>query len=383
MGLALLLCLPIPALAEAPVDTVRQTRLELSQVRDAVKAADPYPGGRRWVGRLDMLTSRVEELGVNRFRWLRKGLVGFAERNQASAVRVLNDLEQRLLAVEDSLTPTGEAPGPGRDEVKGLLRPRDDTGKPAKTPREAAKQPEKRPREKGDDKGEPDKRPKGEFAVRRGDGLIQPGGAGLSPLFWPILAGLLLAVVLLALVLWWRGREGPARPTAPAGEVSVQAPPPAPHEQAPAAFSARPRSWPALAVSRKPHARSITPSCRCCTASNCCAMKSPAPTANMSARCRCRPPRRRDCTSRSPDSRRSSTTCGTATGAVQRAIMPGAANWPKKFARGRCSAKRLHGCCKDKRAWPLSIPKPTTCSNGYLATALRSAAPATHSSIAT
>ncbi len=215
---------------------MRTTRLELSQVRDAVKAADPYPGGGRWVGRLDMLTSRVEELGANRFRWLRKGLVGFADRNQASAIRVLNDLEQRLLAVEDSLTPTGAGPGPGHDEVKGLLRPRDDTGKPAKIPRKVAKQPEKRPREKGDDKGEPDKRPKGEFAVRRGDGLIQPGGAGVSPLFWPILAGLLLAVVLLALVLWWRGREGPPRPTAPAGEVSVQPPPPAPHEQAPAAL---------------------------------------------------------------------------------------------------------------------------------------------------
>ena len=71
--------------------------------------------------------------------------------------------------------------------------------------------------------------------VRRGRGMIHPGSSGgLSPLFWPIITGLLLAVLAIAGVLWFRQRERPIR-KAPGVPVQAQAaPPPAPHEQPPA-----------------------------------------------------------------------------------------------------------------------------------------------------
>jgi Domain of unknown function (DUF4129) len=235
--LALLLIMPGQADAEAPRDTVRTVRTQVGRIRDEVKAADPYPGSGRWVGRLGELTRQLEELGASRFRWVRKELDNFGQRGQPGAVEILTDLEQRLQVVEESLTPSSEPAGPGRDEVKGLLRPRDEKGKPAQKQPVKPRETEKKP-EKPADKDQNDNGDKNGVSVRRGDGMIGPGGGGgISPLFWPIVGGLFLAVLVVALVLWFRNRERPA-PKVPGAPAPAQAapPPPAPHEQPPAAL---------------------------------------------------------------------------------------------------------------------------------------------------
>ena len=61
--LALLFIGPGQVGAEESVDTVRTVRTQIGQIRDEVKKADPYPGSRRWVGRLDERTQQLEKLG--------------------------------------------------------------------------------------------------------------------------------------------------------------------------------------------------------------------------------------------------------------------------------------------------------------------------------
>jgi Domain of unknown function (DUF4129) len=234
--LALLLGLPGLARAEEPLDSVRGVRSQLEKIQNEVMAADPYPGGGRWTGRLDDLTRQLEEVGPSRFRWLRKGLDGFGQLGQARAVEVLTDLGRRLQVVEELLSPGGAAPGPGRDEIKGLLRPRDDTGKPTKVRQEPRKEivkqkPEKRDEQTPHDQPEDDPLP----SRRQGGGMIKPGAGTVSGLFWPIVVGLLLAVLAAALVLWFRRRQPPTRPGVKTTTAApVEPAPAAPHEQTPA-----------------------------------------------------------------------------------------------------------------------------------------------------
>jgi len=236
--ITLLLVLPGLARTEQPLDTIRTVRIQMGLIQDEVKAADPYPGGGRWTGRLDDLTLRLEKLGASRFRWLRKRLDGFGQLGQASAVEVLTDLGRRLQVVEESLSSGGAAQGPGRDEVKGLLRPRDDTGKPAKVQKEPRKETEKKNTQKRDDQAPADQPDEDLFPSRRqGGGMIKPGAGSVSGLFWPIVVGLFLAVLATALVLWFRRREAPTRPVVKTTTAApVEPPPTVPHEQAPAAL---------------------------------------------------------------------------------------------------------------------------------------------------
>jgi len=225
---------------------VRDARTELVQIRKEVESADPYPGGQQWEGRLDEMMEKLEDAQPARGRSLRfvhQQLDTFPDRGKTGAALALTDVEQRLALVEESLSGSvQEQPGEGagHEDIKQLLRPRDEAGKPAQPRREVRKERERKqqqgnrqqqPEEKGNDK---------DLVVRRrgGDGLIAPMSGGSGSTLWMVLGGVALAV--LAALLWaWleQGGTGPAQAQPPAGSAKPTGETaPAPHEQSPTSW---------------------------------------------------------------------------------------------------------------------------------------------------
>lgn len=209
--------------ADASLDVVRSVRAGVERVRAEVEAAEPWPGGKRWGPQLQELGRRLEHSGAGgarAFRWYRDALEGFGERNREDAVRVLKQLQRRLSLLEESLALAPRGPGAGGEggqrlspeEVKDLLR-RQAAAPERKRPAPEEKAPEdegpKQPEVKHEDKdGGGGGRP------RPASGAISPApGGGFGPVAWMMLAGLVAAIVAVALALFLSSRRsGPAAP---------------------------------------------------------------------------------------------------------------------------------------------------------------------------
>jgi hypothetical protein len=215
---ALLLAQPARA-DDARLAVVRQARDEVKRIAEEVRTADPYPGGGRWVLRLNTLADRLSDAGAEpgRFTWFRRGIAGFKDRGHDDALQVLADINRRLALVEETLTLPRETPaeanGPVRrskEEIKKLLPRSPDGAGPADPAAEAEqRQPERRPVRRDDEDG-PGR------ARQSGPGLVGPDmGCGLNVLGWMVLAGLLAAVLVAAGLLFLRQRRRPRPEAAP------------------------------------------------------------------------------------------------------------------------------------------------------------------------
>jgi hypothetical protein len=221
--------------AEGPLETVRSVRQGIETIRDEVKKAEPYPGGRRWVDRLHNLESRLARLGDGRrFRWFGQGLTDFGERKREDALRVLDDLHRRLSLLEDSVaTPprdpageeTGDRPRRSPEEIKSLLRGNEGRGPVRARPREHLEDERNEPRREEIRREDPEA--EGPH-VRGGTGprVSSPStGGGFSAVGWVLLAGLGLAVLALAVYLYLSSRRAARAPKTKAvreGEVPAE-----------------------------------------------------------------------------------------------------------------------------------------------------------------
>jgi hypothetical protein len=209
---------------ESPREIVRAVRLEVESIRDEVKRAEPYPGGQRWLGRLRDLGTRLDKAGDGRrLRWYDQALTDFGERNHNDALIVLDDLHRRLTLLEDTLAEprhdeaSGGQPRRSAEEVKSLLRGSPGRKHESTRPREKVKEErEEPPRDeiRGEEPGQEGRR------VRGGGGgprLSAPGGGGgFSILGWVLLAGLALAILVVAGYLFFTRRREAHAPKTPA-----------------------------------------------------------------------------------------------------------------------------------------------------------------------
>ena len=188
--------------AADPRAALAQARQVVVQVRQEVRAAEPYPGGKHWLPPLQAAVQALDERKTGRLRWFDDALTELAKADRAQAVAVLTDLEQRLALLEDSVAP--EAGGKSRQDVKALLP--QTTAPESAREEKAAKRENKRPvrRDEAADDG-----PVGGGGKR---GVVAPApDFALGPIGWYLLLGLLIAAVLTALVKIWQRR--PARRT--------------------------------------------------------------------------------------------------------------------------------------------------------------------------
>jgi hypothetical protein len=200
-----------PACAEEPLASVRAARQEISAIRKEVQAAQPYPGGQRWAGRLQLIGERLNKSSpqAGGFRWFQDSCAGFAQRDQTQALALLDSLAAQLALIEDSLTRPrreGNRDAPTTDELKGLVPP-DPHGKVKKkvAPKE---EPKKDPIE--DDKGGGG----GGGGGFAGPGVVGPGVGSVGAAAYPLLilliglgAAVLVAGIGYALYQWWLSRS--------------------------------------------------------------------------------------------------------------------------------------------------------------------------------
>jgi hypothetical protein len=197
------------------LEVVRSVRQGIETIRDEVKKAEPYPGGQRWVGQLHGMEIRLVNSVAGdrpRFRWFDGAIADFGDRKREDAVQVLDDLHRRLTLLEDSLaTPRRE---PVQD-VKSLLRGTEARKRDRAHPREKFEEERKEPKREEAHRDDPEANGP---HVRGGGGgprVSAPGGGGgFSILGWVLLAGLGLAVLIVALVLFLKRPRDPRAPKA-------------------------------------------------------------------------------------------------------------------------------------------------------------------------
>jgi hypothetical protein len=196
---------------EAQLETIRAVRQDIDTIRGDVQKVEPYPGGRRWQGRLRSLQTKLIQGGRGdgrRFRWFEQAIADFQDRKKEDALRILDDLHQRLSLLEDSLkapdnskSQTGVRPSP--EDIKSLLRGSEGRKVERKDRRERVEEdrPENR-REEDRGKGPDEEAP--HAGGGRGTSVSMPAASsgGFSSLGWLLLAGLALAVVVLGIILY-------------------------------------------------------------------------------------------------------------------------------------------------------------------------------------
>ncbi len=218
-------------------DAVHTARAAVERIAIEAKAADPYNGS-RFEPELRQTASSLEQSGRS-FAWFRQAIEGFAARQKDDALRVLDDLDERLGLLEETLSQNeaGQAP-PARPDLKALL------GQPG------ADRPVVDARPDDEEKPKEDKKPEEDKKDQQDDdgGSGRPHSALMGPMAVPgcgqiglsVMAGLALAVVAVGTVLLIATRNRgprPARATlVPAKTVqqTTQRHEPQPHERPPA-----------------------------------------------------------------------------------------------------------------------------------------------------
>jgi hypothetical protein len=203
------------AAAEEPLQAVRGVRQDLAVIRKEVQTANPYPGGQRWVGRLQALANRLDASSAKPggYRWFHQAATAFAGHSQARALEVLDDLDVRLALIEDSWArpqhrPEGE---PSKDHIKGLVPP-DQQGKGEKK-RQKADETSKKPKEPPPDDANNNQGGGGGLGgAPVGPGVVGP--ASLGSVAYPVLivlvglaAAALLVGIAFAVRQWYKERK--------------------------------------------------------------------------------------------------------------------------------------------------------------------------------
>jgi hypothetical protein len=211
--LALGLLVPAGAAAEEPLQAVRAARQELAAVRKEVQAAKPYPGGQRWVGRLNATGKRLDQSNPKPggYRWFHEATANFAGLGQARAVEVLDGLDARLALIEDSWTRPRPANEPSKDHIKGLVPP-DKDGSDNKQRQKVPEEEDKKPKEPPPDDANANQGGGIGGGAPGGPGVVGP--ASLGGVAYPLLliliglaAAALLVGIALAIIKWYAERK--------------------------------------------------------------------------------------------------------------------------------------------------------------------------------
>jgi hypothetical protein len=183
---------------------VREVKAEVDAVAAEATAAEPYPGSKHWVPRLRTAGKRLQEAADTRPRrhsatWFAGALRGFGGLDRKGALRVLDDIRQRLSLLEETL-PAPDAgiadgqPPRSKEEIKNLVRRRGGEDGDAATDKTDPRQRE-----------EPKRRDAERDAQSRGAQAATPVPrvevpSGLGTLGGVLLLGLMLAVLAVAIV---------------------------------------------------------------------------------------------------------------------------------------------------------------------------------------
>jgi hypothetical protein len=213
-----------PALAQNQLNAVRSARKELQEIRNEVKTTLPYPGGQRWMARLEAVGASLEISAAkpDGHRWFHLAIADFPDRSQGEALDLLDDLDARLALVEDSLSrprDAGLVDAPSKDHIKGLVPPEKRSEGRTKIQPEEPKDKAKDRQRLDDDKG-----PADGFGKPVGPGLVSPisvGGAasGLLILLTALGVAALIAGGAYLVYEWWQ-----QRPKAAARQVGALTP---------------------------------------------------------------------------------------------------------------------------------------------------------------
>ncbi len=228
-----------PVRAEPAYDAVHAARLEVERITGQVKTANPYDGG-SWEPELRRTADRLEQsAGAGKpFGWFRAGVKGFAKRDRDDALRLLDDLDQRLGLLEETLPrQDGSQKSYSKDDLKKLLQ-QPGAGRPIV---------DVRPEDESDPaKEEKDQEVKKEQQDDESGGgrphqvlMAPPALAGCGTVGLYFLAGLALAVMVVGAVLFIATRtKGPGSRAPLVAAKTVQQKTerqePQPHERPPA-----------------------------------------------------------------------------------------------------------------------------------------------------
>ena len=285
--------LPMQAAPAADrVATIRIVRDEVEKIQQQVMDADPYTDGAAIERRLRGLGDKLNGAWAGQaepFPWYKPLVDGFKDKTKRDALLTLAELQSRLTLLEETLSQRPEAnttqPPRSKDEVKKLLRQRDETP--------TANEPKKTKQDEKQNDIEP-KRP----VIRRdgpsgggspssdgGLGVGAPAGMGNICLY--VFAGLVLAVLVAGLVLFLVNRPwGKRTPTSQTGQSTPSRNRPSSNcinSRSPSCCAV-PMLWRNKANIWKRCVPRFWRPCRYCIANSCSVMKRRAPTANMYGR---------------------------------------------------------------------------------------------------
>jgi hypothetical protein len=216
------------ALPAAPpaerAETVRAVRQEVEKLQRQAEGAEPYRDGAEIEDRLRELGNRLEGTpppADKRFPWYWKAVENFQDRPQREAVQVLGELARGLTVLEETLReppPTNGPAPPAKEDVKRLLRQRDDAppGEKKKPPEDIPDHVEVKHKDGPDGSG---------GGGSGGPGVSVPAApAGLGNVCLFVFAGLILAVLVAGLVLFFVNLPKRERRAAPeTGQSAITA----------------------------------------------------------------------------------------------------------------------------------------------------------------
>jgi hypothetical protein len=197
-----------PAQAADRLTPLRAIRRELGTVIQEVEKTKPYRGGQRWTGQLDHMGNRLNEKVSTRpggYNWFQQKLNGFQNLDQDQAVRVLQELDDRLSIVERSLRRQG---GRSKEDIKKLVPDAEKTEPP---PQIKEEEPEERPPPRRIRREEWNRPP-----PRTSGGGFEIGAGVAQALMWIVIIVVgvvgITALVILVVLNWkkWRKKKPPA-----------------------------------------------------------------------------------------------------------------------------------------------------------------------------
>jgi hypothetical protein len=203
---------------EAQRETIHAIRGEIETIHAEIQKAEPYPGGQRWQARLRGLQaklSRLDDGNPRRFRWFEQAITDFADRKKDDALRTLDELQRRLLLLEESLTPPRQPAAEARakhapEDIKSMLRRSEGRKVERDQPRQRIEEdrPEIR-REEGHEKKRQGEAPHAGGGRGTPESVPTASSNGFSILGWLLLGGLASVVVVVAIILYLASPRSP------------------------------------------------------------------------------------------------------------------------------------------------------------------------------
>jgi len=206
---ALLLLLFAGQVSAQTVQDIRNAQKKVADIRDEMRQAEPYPGGKHWDARLRRIRGELDQgKRVEQFRWFNERLDRL-DKDRTADLQNVDGLVERLKLIEASFEPAEKS---GRTLTKGQIKSllpevkfeeEPEAIEPKEEPRADPKERErKQARDDGFDGG---------FRGPAGPGVVAPVGLGqagmmIAYVFLGVVAAVLLGALALAIAQWLRNR---------------------------------------------------------------------------------------------------------------------------------------------------------------------------------